>query len=304
MKVSFVSLAQAQKELYSAAYGDKNKPAILFLHGGPGYNSFSFEVSTAQRLASEGYYVVVFDQRGCGRTGDIEGSKYDFAEAVADMQSVYEKYGVQKATLIGHSWGGALGVVFAEQHPEMVKELVLVGAPMDYQQSFKAIIVHSKDAYKKQNKDDQLRYIAMLETMDTTTLEYATYCFMHAMASGQYQTEEPAAGVREIYTKMMTMPDAKMLMDMTEPPVKGFYENEQYTSLKLYDRLIELKKKLPVYGMFGKEDGLFDDVQLNNIKASIGADNFTIVPNASHSVFVDQQDAFLKLMKGFMAKTP
>lgn len=298
----FVSFAQVEGDLYSAAYGDNAKPAIIFLHGGPGYNSFSFEASTAEKLAAEGYYVIVFDQRGCGRTGNIEGSKYDFAEAVADMQAVYNKYDVQKATLIGHSWGGAIGVVFAEQHPEMVKELVLVGAPMDYQQSFKAIIAHSKVAYKKQSKDDQLRYIAMLETMDTATLEYATYCFMHAMASGQYQTEQPATGVRELYTKMMTLPDAKMLMDMTEPPVKGFYENEQYTSLKLYDRLKELKKKVPVYGMFGKEDGLFDDVQLNAIKTSIGADNFIVVTNASHSVFVDQQGEFINLLIGYMIR--
>jgi len=288
--------------LYSAAYGDKGNPAIIFLHGGPGYNCFSFEASTAERLAAEGYYVLVFDQRGCGRSEEPEGSKYDFTEAVADMKGVYEKYGLSKATLIGHSWGGALGVVFAERNPDMVKELVLVGAPMDYQQSFKAIIAHSKRDYVKAGKEDQLRYIQLLETMDTTSLDYATYCFMHAMASGQYQTEKPAEGVVALYTSMMKMPDAKQLRNMTQPPVKGFYDNEQYTTLKLYDRLKELKNKVPVYGMFGNEDGLFDKVQLDNIKASIGDDNFAIVQNASHSVFVDQQDEFLKLLKGYMGR--
>lgn len=290
------------QELYSASYGDENDPAILFLHGGPGYNSFSFEASTAEVLAKEGFYVVVFDQRGCGRSVNVQGSEYTFEEAVKDIDGLYKKYGLNKATLIGHSWGGALGLVFAEQHPDKVNALVLVGAPMDYQQTFKAIIKNSRDAYKASNKTDQLKYLDMLEQMDTASLQYANYCFLHAMASGQYSTNEITPSTQRIYTSLAGDQDAQLLQNMTQPPVSGFYKSAHYTTLNLINRLSTLKKKVKVYGIFGDEDGLFDPVQLNAIDDAIGKDNFMIIKGASHSVFIDQQDLFLQTLEGYIKK--
>lgn len=290
------------QELYSASYGDENDPAILFLHGGPGYNSFSFEASTAEVLAKEGFYVVVFDQRGCGRSVNVQGSEYTFEEAVKDIDGLYKKYGLNKATLIGHSWGGALGLVFAEQHPDKVNALVLVGAPMDYQQTFKAIIKNSRDAYKASNKTDQLKYLDMLEQMDTASLQYANYCFLHAMASGQYSTNEITPSTQRIYTSLAGDQDAQLLQNMTQPPVSGFYKSAHYTTLNLINRLSILKKKVKVYGIFGDEDGLFDPVQLNAIDDAIGKDNFMIIKGASHSVFIDQQDMFLQTLEGYIKK--
>lgn len=289
-------------QLYSAAYGEKDNPAIIFLHGGPGYNSFSFEASTAQRLASEGFYVVVFDQRGCGRSAEPDGSLYNFDEATADLKSIYAQYGIKQATLVGHSWGGTLGIVFTERFPAMVSTLVLTGSPVDYQQTFKAIIANCKRVYTEKKVDEQLKYIAMLETMDTKTLEYANYCFMHAMGSGLYQAKKPAENTKNIYQKMMGSPDASYLTNMTIPPVAGFYEKEQYTTLNLYDRLGTICKKKLVYGIYGSEDGLFDTTQLDAIKSVLGADKLIIVDNASHNVFVEQQDIFVSKLKEYMKK--
>lgn len=289
--------AQPLPQLYSNAFGDKTHPALIFLHGGPGYNSFSFEASTAQRLADEGYYVIVYDQRGCGRSVEPDGTRYDFEEAVQDLSDIYATYGIGKATLIGHSWGGTLGIIFTSQEPDKVNGLVLTGSPLDYQQTFKSIIARCKNIYTEKGKSNELKYIAMLEEMDTTKLDYATYCFMHAMSAGLYQAKQPAESSKDIYKAMMPMQDARYLTNMTQPPVKGFYEQEQYTTLKLYDKVAAIKKKLPVYALYGSEDGLFDTVQLDKIKATVGPNNFTLVDNASHNVFIDQQDVFIGKMK-------
>ncbi|MCB0699657.1 MAG: alpha/beta hydrolase [Chitinophagales bacterium] len=286
--------------LYSNTFGEKDNPAIIFLHGGPGYNSFTFEASTGQRLADEGYYVVVFDQRGCGRSENPDDSQYDFAEAVADVDAVYEQFKIKKATLIGHSWGGALGLLYAEIHPEKVDRLVLVGAPMDYPQTFKAILKHARAAYIESNKEGQLKYLDMLEGMDSESLQYANYCFIHAMASGLYTAKNPAPNGKEIAEAMKESEDVKQAMNMTQAPVKGLYDNERYTTLVLYDRLTALKTNVPVFGMYGSDDGLFDEVQLDAIKKAVGTDRFSIVKDASHSVFIDQQDKFIALLKGYM----
>lgn len=287
-------------QMYSKAFGDKSNPVIIFLHGGPGYNSFTFEASTAQRLAEEGFHVIVFDQRGCGRSDSMKNSKYTFEEAISDMDEVYKKYGVENASLIGHSWGGTLGLVYAEKYPGKVKNLILVGAPMSFPQTFKAILKNARDSYTKSNKQQQLNYLKMLESMDSTSIIYANYCFMHAMASGLYSTEHPADNTKKIKADMKQSEDIKQASYMTQDPVKGFYDNEHYTTLVMYNRLKQLKDKVPVYGIYGKDDGLFDSIQLQAISDAIGKSKLMVVENASHSVFIDQQDEFIKLMNTYM----
>src|SRR5262245_18657164 len=82
----------AASPVYSNAYGKKSDPAVIFIHGGPGYNCYSFELSTAQKLADRGFYVIVYDQRGCGRSGKDSSAKFTREESSADLLSVFEKY--------------------------------------------------------------------------------------------------------------------------------------------------------------------------------------------------------------------
>lgn len=294
--LAFSLCTELKAQLYHKAYGDQNNPAIVFLHGGPGYNSFTFEASTAERLAGEGYYVVVFDQRGCGRSEAPEDSKYTFEEAVSDVDIVYKLNGIEKATLIGHSWGGALGLMYAEKYPGKVANLILVGAPMDYPETFKAIINNAREAYTKQGKETQIRFIDMLETFDPESLQYANYAFMQAMSAGLYSTDNPAENAAAIKERMKASPDIKLASNMTIPPVSGLYKSEHYTTLVMYKRLGAIKNKIDVYGIYGEDDGLFNTKQLDDVKTVVGEDNFTIVTGASHSVFIDQQDRFIALV--------
>lgn len=300
--VGSIAYAQPLPQLYSNTFGNKNNPALIFLHGGPGYNSFTFEASTGQRLADEGYYVIVYDQRGSGRSVEPDGTRYDFKEAIQDLSDIYAQYGVSKAILLGHSWGGTLGIMFTQQHPAKVSALVLICSPLDYQQTFKAIISNCKTIYTEKKQDNQLKYIAMLEEMDTSKLDYATYCFMHASAAGLYKAENPATSSMELFKSMQASPDANYLFDMTPEPVRGFYNSERYTMLKLYDNVAAIKKKVPVYGIYGNEDGLFDGTQLEQIEKLLGENNFALIYNASHGVFIDQQEIFLAKLTAFIGK--
>jgi proline iminopeptidase len=155
-------------ELYSKAYGKSTDPAVIFLHGGPGYNAVSFEQTIAQPLADAGFYVVVFDQRGCGRSMPEANSVFTFEEAFADLNAIYEKYTLGKATLIGHSFGGMLGIRFAEKCPEKVDKLILTGSPLSYPTAFKSILARCRAIYEVQ-QSPQLAYIEMLEQMDPTS---------------------------------------------------------------------------------------------------------------------------------------
>ena len=135
------------QELYSKSFGKKEDPAIIFMHGGPGYNCATFEMTTAQKLADKGLYVIVYDRRGEGRSFDPK-AKYNFKQSFKDILGLYKDYSIKKATLIGHSFGGILATLFAKKYSEMVSSLILVGAPVSLQRSFKNIIQRSEKIYQ------------------------------------------------------------------------------------------------------------------------------------------------------------
>jgi proline iminopeptidase len=75
--------------------------------------------------------VVLFDQRGCGRSLPNAGEDLraldnnTTAHLVADMEALREHLNIDRWLLFGASWGSTLGLSYAVEHPEHVTELVL-----------------------------------------------------------------------------------------------------------------------------------------------------------------------------------
>ncbi len=100
------------------------KPAV-FLHGGPGGG-----ISPSHRRAFDPdlYDVMLFDQRGCGRsTPHAELNANTTWHLVADIERLRVMAGVEKWLVFGGSWGSTLALAYAEKHPDRVSELVLRG---------------------------------------------------------------------------------------------------------------------------------------------------------------------------------
>jgi len=289
------------QDIYSKAYGNPQDKAIIFLHGGPGYNCVNFEATTAQLLAESGFYVIVYDRRGEGRSKD-PNAKFTFDETFEDLNAVYQKYGISKSSLIGHSFGGVVATLFAEKYPDKIQSVILVGAPISLQETFKTIISTSKDIYKSKNDSINLNYISMLEKMDTSSIQYSSYSFMHAMQNGFYTPKNISEKATEIYAKFKT--DTllvKYSTQMTYQAPQGFWKNENYTTLDLNDNLKELKRdEIKIYALYGEDDGLFSEKQVTDLKSIIGNDNLKYFKNCSHNVFIDQQDKFIKSLKGWI----
>ena len=299
----FAPILAFGQSIYTKAYGNSEDKPIIFLHGGPGYNSVNFEVTTAKQLAKKGFYVIVYDRRGEGRSKDAN-AQFTFQESFDDINVIYKKYEFKKATLIGHSFGGIVAILFAEEYPEKIESIILVGAPVSLQETFKTIISASKAIYQSKNDQTNLGYISMLENMDKSSLEYSSYSFMHAMQNGFYSPKNPSEEAKSIYAKFKT--DSLMLKyssQMTYEAPQGFWKNEQYTSIDLSANLKSLKdKNVKIYALYGKEDGLFSNKQITHLKNLIGEDNLKYLKNCSHNVFIDQQTEFINSIETWIKK--
>jgi len=98
---------------------------VLFVHGGPGAGCEPWHRSF---FDPERYRIILFDQRGAGRSAPHASLEHNTtAELVADMEVIREQLGVDKWVLFGGSWGSTLSLVYAETHPERVAGLILRG---------------------------------------------------------------------------------------------------------------------------------------------------------------------------------
>ena len=100
-------------------------PPVLFLHGGPGYNSYSF-AQLEGPILEKSMRMVYLDQRGSGNSERPWRRDYRIQTLVEDIESLRKTLGVDRFAIIGHSFGGLLALEYAAAHPEHVARLVLV----------------------------------------------------------------------------------------------------------------------------------------------------------------------------------
>jgi proline iminopeptidase len=111
--------------LYWERVGTRGAKPAVFLHGGPGGG-----ISPVHRRLFDPalYDVILFDQRGCGRSTPHAGLEANTTwRLVADIERLREMAGFETWLVFGGSWGSTLALAYAQTYPEAVSELVLRG---------------------------------------------------------------------------------------------------------------------------------------------------------------------------------
>jgi len=112
-------------ELHYEQCGNPNGKPAVFLHGGPGGGT-----NARQRRFwdPERYRIVLFDQRGCGRSTPHASLENNTTwDLVNDIEVLRKHLGIERWQVFGGSWGSTLALAYAQTHPETVTELVLRG---------------------------------------------------------------------------------------------------------------------------------------------------------------------------------
>ena len=139
--------------IYFAEYGKKGGMPVLLTHGGPGGQTHAGHAAV---FDLKKYRVIMFDQRGCGKSlpaGKLENNTME--DTLWDMKRLYEHLQLkEKVILRGASWGSTVMLCFAEKYPELVECLLL-------SQIFLADGVHAEWF----NKQSALFYPEFVEAM-------------------------------------------------------------------------------------------------------------------------------------------
>lgn len=97
--------------LYWARYGSPGAPPLLVLHGGPGADH-CYLLPQMLELARD-YDLVLYDQRGGGRSASDDRTPVTWRTHVEDLDRVASELHVDPLTIVGYSWGGLLALLYA-----------------------------------------------------------------------------------------------------------------------------------------------------------------------------------------------
>ncbi len=119
----WLQVSEIHKIFYQELGNPQGLPVICF-HGGPGYWS---RAETAKKFDLRKSRVILFDQRGCGKSqplGEVkENTTHDLVD---DAAKLLKHLGIKnKVVVFGSSWGTTLALLFAEKYPQLVEKLFL-----------------------------------------------------------------------------------------------------------------------------------------------------------------------------------
>jgi len=111
--------------MYFEEWGRPDGLPVVYLHGGPGA---ALEPHMRTLHDPQVYRLVMFDQRGCGRSTPAgELAFNDTTHLVQDIERLRRHLGIERWVVSGGSWGSTLALVYAQAHPERCLALVLRG---------------------------------------------------------------------------------------------------------------------------------------------------------------------------------
>lgn len=288
---------------------DVHKPLLLFLSGGPGAS----EAGRVLRFNSElekHFVVVVWEQRGCGKSYPSLNPKSDLTidQYVSDVIELSEllrlRFDEQKIYLVGHSWGTIIGVLAAQQRPDLYHAYIGTSQMVDVletdQMIFDLVLEHSR-----QTSDTD--FVQTLEKQGPPPYLGKSPIKPYAKLFGrEYQLFEVPNIKDETYRR-----EGDAIQLMLRQPEYGWLDRVYYllglmnTFNVVYPQLQEMdfrvdaaRLDLPVYIVLGRHD-------MNN-PSSIPEEYFNLLEapkkeliffeNSGHGMLWEEADLFHRLM--------
>jgi len=110
-------------EIYIEEVGDPNGIPVILIHDGPGGHCHNQD---RRFFDPEKYHMILFDQRGCGRSIPTASLKENTTQdLIEDMERIRQHLNIQAWLVAGGGWGSTLGLLYAQKFPQRVLGLLL-----------------------------------------------------------------------------------------------------------------------------------------------------------------------------------
>lgn len=147
---------------------DDRAPVLLFLHGGPGNSVMSYADRFTQEL-QKNFIVVNWDQRESGQTAILNRSPQALtislfiSDAIELIEFLKIRFSQEKIYLLGHSWGGYLGLRVAAEKPELLHTYFAMSPMVNQLESEHLSLVTLKEKAVKENNAQAISELNQVE---------------------------------------------------------------------------------------------------------------------------------------------
>lgn len=273
--------------LYFEQVGNPEGKPVVFLHGGPGGG---IEPIYRRYFNPQQWRVVLFDQRGCGRSSPhAELEENTTWDLVSDIETLRTHLGIEQWTVFGGSWGSTLALAYSQTHPEACVGLILRGIFMLRQQELHWFYQEGCSYLFPDAWEDYVKPIPEAERGDLIA------AFYRRLTSPDANTRLIAAQAWSVWEASTSklLPDESLRARFGESQFadafariechyfihRGFFETDDYL-LNHCDRI----RHLPTVIVQGRYDVVCPMISAWELQKALPDAELIIVPDAGHSM--------------------
>lgn len=143
--------------IYIEEFGEAGKETLLYLHGGPGASCIDFTYHQALALSSS-IRVIAIDQRGVLRSDPIlKEDSFGVQDIIEDCEELRRTLGIERWSVLGHSFGGYIALMYASQYPDAVKKVMYEAPMFDQTLSMKSLFRRALPLFEQENQTDRVQ---------------------------------------------------------------------------------------------------------------------------------------------------
>jgi len=289
MEYQYITLKDNTK-LYCACSLGKDVKTIIIVHGGPG-NGFWDQTLLMEELAKK-YNVIAFDQRGVNKSDEIKG-EFTSEMLVDDIDEVRKIFNVDKASLIGHSYGGRLLLRYCLKYNEYVDNAIFVCPSFDFIDSIHTVIDLGKKEFENRNLDSS-ELANALSSNDFSAVLQGLMAIPEDIQNDVY-------GYSNIKEEVMgevagVMPSQEELQKSSKHQELIFGEGE--LCIDLTEKLNDLKCKSLL--IVGDHDPVCSNRQTNKFKEYVKNGKVEIIKDSYHFPYLDKLNETATIINSFL----
>ncbi|MBJ8110792.1 alpha/beta hydrolase [Bacillus cereus group sp. N6] len=285
------------KKLYVETHGNpKNKP-VLYLHGGPGESCYDFSFHQAERL-KDSLYVIMIDQRGVCRSEEItEDEAFGLNDLIEDCEELKKVLQIEKWSVIGHSFGGYLALLYASIYPSSIEKIIFEGPTFDFALTSRALLQKTGDLLKKYGKE-----LAVEECVAYVSSNSSSEELLEAYIRLSTELEEKRM---EIYNYKEDETDESLYSD-EEWEVFSNRSKIHFDRLKLegachtslLSKIKEVQNSMLL--IVGKHDVVTCEKQIETFNKDVRNGDYIVFEESGHTPHYEEADRFAEIVIQFL----
>jgi haloalkane dehalogenase len=260
--------------------GPRDAPVMLMLHGNP---TWSYYYRNLVRAFSPTHRVVAPDHIGCGRSAKPQDFGYALEDHITNVERLVDALEIERATIVVHDWGGAIGMGLAVRRPELAERFVVFNTAAFLSERIPFSI-------------DICRIPVFGALMIRGFNAFARAALVRAVGHPERLTDDVKAGYLEPYDSWANrIANLKFVHDIPMNPT-----HPSYATLSSIDERIAMFADHPMMIAWGGKDFCFDDSFYEEWKRRFPKAETHYFEDAGHYVLEDAHERIVPLMQQFV----